>query len=248
VRAPVLGLEEGERTLDADASRYLVRSLRLREGDTVVLFDPARGREAHATVLRVPQGRGGVVVRVEPLHAATLVAARGVTWIQGIAKGDKMDAIVRDATELGATSLVPVLTAFSVVKLDEERAGSRRSRWERIAREAARQCGRGDAPGVALPAPWRLALAKVPRDAARFCLSPRAEAPLGPLLARALREGVALAFAAGPEGGLSEDEVAEAERDGWSVVSLGGFILRTETVATAVLGAVRVLDVPRDSF
>ena len=87
--------------------------------------------------------RGAVVARVGALRDAKVTAERKVTWIQGLAKGDKMDGIVRDATELGATRLVPAVTAFSVVKLDDARGAARTLRWERIAREAARQCGRG---------------------------------------------------------------------------------------------------------
>ena len=161
-------------------------------------------------------------------------------WIQGLAKGDKMDSIVRDATELGATRVLPVVTAFSVVQLDGPRAAARMTRWARIAEEAARQCGRADPPVVEPPRSWAEAVAGA-GAAARFCLHERAKDPLGPGLARALAAGSSLAFAAGPEGGLSEAEVAGAAAGGFEVVSLGPFVLRAETVATAVLGAVRVL-------
>jgi 16S rRNA (uracil1498-N3)-methyltransferase len=77
--------------------------------------------------------------------------------------------------------------------------------------------------------------------AARFCLFERAQAPLGPALSRALGRGAALAFAAGPEGGLADEEVERARDAGFEPVSLGDLILRTETVVTAVLGAVRIL-------
>jgi 16S rRNA (uracil1498-N3)-methyltransferase len=240
-RAPLTDLREGDRRLDAATSRYLSGSLRLREGDELVVFDPERAREAEAVILRVD--RGAVVLRVGPSREARIKATRPVTWIQGVAKGDKMDAIVRDVTELGATRFVPALTAFAVVKLDVARGAARRDRWERIAREAARQCGRGDAPEVVRPCTWSLALGVPPGTAppARFCLYERALDPLGPPLARAVREGMPLAFAAGPEGGLDEREVLEAQDAGWTIASLGPLVLRTETVASAVLGTVRVL-------
>jgi 16S rRNA (uracil1498-N3)-methyltransferase len=241
LRAPLVELAEGERTLDAASSRYLAGSLRLRAGDPFVAFDPDAGVEADATLLRVDGDR--VLVRLGAVRPASLVATRSVTWLQGMAKGDKMDGIVRDATELGAVRIVPVLTAFGVVKLADARVKARVQRWERIAREAARQCGRGDAPAVLAPAPWREALANVDPTDARFCLHARGGQPLGPLLAESLLSARAgLAFAAGPEGGLHEDEVRVAEAAGWSVVSLGPFVLRTETVAAAVLGAVRVAE------
>jgi 16S rRNA (uracil1498-N3)-methyltransferase len=242
-RAPLPDLAEGERRLDAATSRYLAGSLRLREGDDLVVFDPAQAREAPAVIVRVD--RGVVVVRVGASRDADLKLERPVTWVQGVAKGDKMDAIVRDVTELGATRFVPALSAFAVVKLDASRGPLRRDRWERIAREAARQCGRGDAPEILAPCRWSDALAAANVGTgpalARFCLYERATEPLGPALQRALHGGGPLAFAAGPEGGLEDDEVEEARRDGWTIASLGALVLRAETVASAVLGAVRVM-------
>ncbi len=240
VRAPLAKLEAGDRRLDARASRYLSGALRLREGDALVAFDPDRAREADAVIVGIDKGT--VILRVGPLRDAPVTASRPVTWIQGVAKGDKMDAIVRDATELGATRFVPVLTAFSVVKLDVARGEARAARWGRIAREAARQCGRGDVPEVLAPCSWALATgASLAGQAARFCLYEGARDPIGPPLERALRENEALTFAAGPEGGLEPREVTQAEEAGWTIVSLGPFVLRTETVAAAVLGAVRIL-------
>ena len=80
--------------------------------------------------------------------------------------------------------------------------------------------------------------------AAKFCLWENATEPLAPLLRDALARGAPTVFAIGPEGGLTEAEVGEARVLGYAPVSLGRFILRTETVAAAVLGAVRILTVP----
>jgi 16S rRNA (uracil1498-N3)-methyltransferase len=152
-----------------------------------------------------------------------------------------MDAIVRDATELGATRVVPATTAFAVVKLDGARALSRKGRWEKIAVEAARQCGRADPPMIDAPCSWQEALVIGAAAELRFCLYERASDPLGPRLLQGLERGKTLAFAAGPEGGFDANEVQVASAAGFIVVSLGEIILRTETVVSAVLGAVRVL-------
>jgi 16S rRNA (uracil1498-N3)-methyltransferase len=237
VRAAIADLGEGERAIDPRSAHYVARVLRLREGDRFVAFDPARGVEADATIVRIDGG--DVVTRFGVARAAKVRAAAALAWVQGIAKGDKCDAIVRDATELGATLFVAAATARSVVKLEPSRGEARRARWERVAREAARQCGRGDTVRVHGPCGWREALAEAP-EGARFCLYERATVPLAPALADALAADRALAFAAGPEGGLTEDEVRIAEEAGWAIVSLGKFVLRTETIAAAVLGAVRV--------
>jgi 16S rRNA (uracil1498-N3)-methyltransferase len=239
-RAPLADLAEGERGLEGPVAHYLARVLRLQAGSAFVAFDPARGLEADAVV--VWSEGDAVTVRIGPLREGKAPPARPLTWIQGFAKADKCDAVVRDATELGATRIVVAATRRSVVKLDEARAEARASRWSRIAQEAARQCGRSEAPAVGRPVTWLEALAQVDTDpsTARFCLYENATQPLAPALFEALGRGAPLAFACGPEGGLDEAEVAQAEASGWAIVSLGPLTLRTETVAAAVLGAVLI--------
>lgn len=237
-RAPIPDLAPGERRLEGAVAHYLGRVLRLRAGDTFVAFDPASAREADAVTVWTDVD--SVTVRFGPLREAATRATRPLMWIQGLAKGDKCDAVVRDATELGATRVLVAVTRRSVVKLDAARAAERQARWARIAQEAARQCGRSDAPLVDAPCPWDEALRRIPEDAARFCLWERATDPLAPPLLEALASEVPVAFACGPEGGLEDREVDAARSAGWRAVSLGPLALRTETVAAAVLGAVRV--------
>ncbi len=232
-RAKVSGLRSGVMTLSAAVSHHLGHVLRLRAGDTFVAFDPASRTEATATL-----AGDGTTIDVGACQPGAVVAAETLALLQGLPKGDKADAIVRDATELGVSHVTFVATARSMVKLDPARAEARRDRWQRIAEEAARQCGRTDVPTVTGPTPLEAAL-QAWGDAARFTLYEEAQAPLGPLLAGALPGPVA--FLVGPEGGLGAEEVRAAEALGWQTVSMGPFVLRTETVAAAVLGAVRVL-------
>ena len=237
-RAPVLDLGPGERTLGGAVGHYLVRVLRLRAGDTFVAFDPATGTEADAVV--VGADADSIVVRFGDCRSPTAGPERKITFVQGLAKGDKCDAIVRDATELGATRLIVAVTKRSVVRLDEGRALARQTRWARIVEDAARQCGRARPPIVDRPMTWEDALDGVGTKAARFCLYEGATQALGPRLFEALAGTADLAFACGPEGGLETGEVEAALARGWIVCSLGPLVLRTETVAAAVLGAVRI--------
>lgn len=220
LRVPFEDLIAGERELDAEQARYMVRVHRLRAGDAFVAFDPKRAIEADGEVLSRDRVRLG-----EPRRAAA--ASRDVTWIHGCPKGDKADAIVRDATELGATRIIFVHTTRIVAKPPSSRV----ERWTRIAVEAARQCGRSDAPEITIETKWEAALDV---DAAtRVCLDPRG-APLRDVLARAKGS---LAFAVGPEGGLTNGEIEAAEKHGYVTCKLGTFTMRTETVPAAVLGA-----------
>ncbi len=238
-RALIPGLAPGERRLEGAIAHYLARVLRLRVGDAFVGFDPVSAREADAVMVKADHDT--ITVRFGDLRQGTARAHRDLTRIQGLAKGDKCDAVVRDATELGATRIIVATTERSVVRLDVARASHRQARWTRIAQEASRQCGRSDVPSVDVPYPWIDALARAPADAARFCLWERATTPVGPALFEAIARGAALAFACGPEGGLETGEVECAAATGWAITSLGGLALRTETVAAAVLGAVCVM-------
>jgi 16S rRNA (uracil1498-N3)-methyltransferase len=235
-RAPIPNLTSGERRLEGAVARYLARVLRLRAGDPFVAFDPANGREAPAVT--VWADHDAMTVRFGALREGVERARRPLTWIQGLAKGNKCDAIMRDATELQATRVIVAMTKRSVVRLEAERGSERQARWARIAQEAARQCGRSDPPIVDAPCSWADALACVGDGAARFCLWEQATEPLGPALFDALPGPKALAFACGPEGGLEPYEAEAARAAGWKLASLGGMTLRTETVAAAVLGAV----------
>lgn len=241
VRAPVADLAEGVRTLERETSHYLCRVLRLREGDRFVAFDPSTRLEADAVV----EAASGEAARVSigAARPAATVAATDVVLVYGLAKGDKVDAVVRDAAELGATRVVVARTARCVVKVDDVRGAGKIARWRKIAEQAARQCGRADPPEVVGVLAWREALEAASGAEACFCLWERATEPLGPPLTAAIARGASLAFAVGPEGGLTDAEADEARALGFAPSSLGRFVLRTETVAAAVLGAVRVLKV-----
>jgi 16S rRNA (uracil1498-N3)-methyltransferase len=235
LRVPLAALSPGRRELPEGPSRYVARVHRRGNGDALLLFDGAAGVEADAQI--VDTARTRVIVEIAGVRAAGARARRQVTLLQCLGKGDKMDAIVRDATELGATTLVPVESARTIVKLGE-RAATRVARWRKIAEEAARQCGRGDVLEVEEPAPIDRVIARAEEDV-RLVLSPRAVEHAGASLRALGDESVALLI--GPEGGLDDAEIERAVASGFRAVSLGSLVLRTETVAAAMLGALAVL-------
>jgi 16S rRNA (uracil1498-N3)-methyltransferase len=239
VRAPLSGLAEGERVLPAEASRYLCRVRRLGPGDRFVGFDPEARTEADVTILEA--SADAARVRIEEVRPAQVVAGAALVLVYALAKGDKVDDVVRDATELGATRIIVTRTERAVVKATGERAKDKLDRWRRIAEQAARQCGRADPPAIEGVFDWSDALERAGDCDARFCLDPRAAQSLGSALGPAVERGASIAFAIGPEGGLSAGEIETAVAMGFLPASLGAFVLRTETVAAAVLGAVRVL-------
>jgi 16S rRNA (uracil1498-N3)-methyltransferase len=233
VPLPLASTAAGVFPLPAEAATYVTRVHRLAVGDTFIAFDPERATEADAELVEIT--KRGAVARIGAPRPAAVLPARAVTLIQGACKGDKMDGIVRDATELGATRIIPAITARSVARPDAARA----DRWRRIAVEAARQCGRGDAPILDAPLALGAALAAAPADSLRLCLDPTAATRLGALL-QIVGAATNVTILVGPEGGLDEGELDAASRAGFTRARLGGLVLRTETVCAAVLGALVV--------
>jgi 16S rRNA (uracil1498-N3)-methyltransferase len=236
LRVPVARVESGPTILDEDASRYVARVHRLRVGDAVILFDPDRALEADGSITAID--KTSVSLTVSEVRTASVRPPRRVTLLQAACKSDKFDAIVRDATELGVTRVVPVIAERSVGRP----ASGRAERWRRIAVEAARQCGRGDAPAISSPMELSEAVQIFAsgEEVAGFCLDPSSDSGLGPLLAELAPE-LELAFLVGPEGGLSPGEIEACAAAGLRRVSLGPLVLRAETVCAAVLGAVMVV-------
>jgi 16S rRNA (uracil1498-N3)-methyltransferase len=231
-RVPITGLAAGERALDADAAHYVTRVLRLAEGQRFVVFDPEARLEATAT-LRSSQKKSAIV-HIETVVAASVLPQREVSLIQCVGKGAKLDAVVRDASELSATALYPAVSERSVA---ERSSSAAHARLCRIAVEAARQSRRGDVLRVEPTSELSVLLPSF--TGRRVMLHPGAAPLRDALRALAPREPVTIAI--GPEGGFSEQELTMAGNVGFVAASLGPVVLRTETAAAAVLGALLVM-------
>jgi 16S rRNA (uracil1498-N3)-methyltransferase len=237
IRVAVSELCEGERTLSEAESNYLVRVHRASAGQRFWVFDSAAGIEAQATLLDADPRAARA--QIETVTAARRLSVLPVTLVHSLAKGEKVDQVVRDATALGARRVMVCATERSVVQLGE-RASSRRERWQKVAQAAARQSGRGDLPDIEGPMSLQDALARAGEAAHRVVLDPRADAPLAQVL-DAWDGAAALALLIGPEGGLTSAECDRAQRAGFVRARFGTLTLRTETAAAAALGALLAL-------
>lgn len=245
LRVAVDGLSAGELLLDPEASHYVLIVHRLAVGAPLTLFDPRAGLEAAATLLRArPKA---AYCQVEAPHPSIAVPAQAITLIQAFAKGDKVDRVISDATALGVSAVFVVVTercqARSEMRVKpavvEER---RRIRWERIAIDAARQSGRGNIPRITGPVDLHEVVARLPSAGLRLLLSPRAPERLRDILSRDGSQPVTVLV--GPEGGLTPREEETLGAAGFVGARFGPFTLRTETCATAVLGALVAWDAP----
>jgi 16S rRNA (uracil1498-N3)-methyltransferase len=221
--------------LDAEAFHHL-RVLRLGPGDALEVFD-GKGRTWDAEVLQVE--RDHALVRLGT--SRTPSASRQVSLIQALPKSDKLELVLQKGTELGAHAFYPALSERSLVRLSKAAAETRRARWQRIADEAARQCGRADTPAVhALQGLLHAARALPPST--RVLILDEEERTLGLAKAASVDVGAPLALVVGPEGGLARPEVEALRALGGVSVSLGPLVLRTETAALAALAVLRHLE------
>ena len=218
---------DGVAALPEDEARHAAKVLRLRAGDEVCAIDGAGGRWR-----AVIDAIGGGAARVRLVEALdSREAPVRVTVYQGVPKADKLDLITQKLTELGAAAIVPVKLERCVVKLDERDGKKRRERLERIAREAAKQCGRALAPQVFEPMGWRDALAHM---AGRELLLVPWEEARGARMKDAFAQrpdARDIGIVIGPEGGIAPEEVEAMSAAGARTVTLGPRILRTETAA-----------------
>lgn len=214
--------------------QHMVRVLRLGPGDEVHLLD-GTGRAAMARIESVGR-QEAVLVRLEEYTPVGEPPVR-VTLVQGLAKGEKMDMVIQKSTELGVSEIIPLVCRRSVVRLEGDRAGDRRDRWQKVAAGAARQCRRAIIPLVRPPRGLGEVLAAIPPGAFSFLpWEEEGENPLGKVLPASRPDRVFIFI--GPEGGFDPSEVEEARRRGVAAVTLGPRILRTETAGLACLSIV----------
>jgi 16S rRNA (uracil1498-N3)-methyltransferase len=223
---------DGDRvTFDRAETRHLARVLRLGPGDVVLAADGS-GRELTVRVESLGDQATGTVLAVA---TRALESPLAVTLLQSVPKGDKMEAIVRACTELGVARVCPVLAERTIVRLEPARWRERARRWQRVAREAAKQCGRAVIPDVDTPRPLADWLEQGEGAGRGLCLWEGATTSLARALDGLAEPPRALRVLVGPEGGLARGEVDGARARGFALVGLGPRILRTETAAPALL-------------
>lgn len=214
-------------TLERAAAHHLQTVLRVKPDTCVTLFDGA-GQTRQVRVTDVTR-HGITLVAETPLQRHPRSGCE-LTLFACVSKGKRMDWTVEKAVELGVARLVPVLSERTVVRLDPEEGDARVERWQRVAEEAARQCGAVWLPEIVPPCDFREALTRVLHTQPLFvaALTP------GTRLLRDALAGYATSpqqagWFVGPEGDFTPDELSALIAAGAIPVSLGPLVLRTET-------------------
>ena len=212
--------------LSEDGFGHLCRVLRFKEGDVFVVFD-GKGHEYNAKLLDVKKQAlalcGEAICRnnESPLE---------IELGQVISRGDKMEFTIQKAVELGISKITPLYSSRCGVKLDEKRQERKIQQWQKIANSACEQCYRNVVPTVNQVMDLNAWCESGESASLNLTLDPKAKIKIKDLNIKGK-----IRLLIGPEGGLSDDEIAKSKEAGFIGVTLGPRILRTETAALAAL-------------
>jgi len=223
-----------ETTLDETASRHLITVLRLKLGDEITLFN-GEGGEYQATFVNCKPKKSTVMVssfedidRESPLNIHLGI---------GLSRGDRMDWVIQKATEAGVTEITPLYTERTEVKLKGERVEKKLRHWQQISISACEQSYRTRIPTINLPTSIGSWCRDIKAEK-KIVLHHRSQQTIHELNNDSV---TSVALLIGPEGGLTEQEIKQAEGIQFSALTLGPRVLRTETAPVIAIGILQSL-------
>lgn len=223
----------------ADA-HHIRKVMRYQSGDQIICSN-GLGRSVQAEIQEISEEAVECLILHERTDQRELPVH--ITIAQGLPKGDKLEWVIQKGTELGAHGFIPFSSARSIVKYDEKKGQKKVERWGKIAKEAAEQAHRDYVPQVQAVCSLKdlfafEAKAKwIAYEEEALHLTNHSESVLYQELNQ-LKSGDTIMIVIGPEGGLDIEEVNQLKEAGYTPISLGRRILRTETASQYVLAAI----------
>ncbi|WP_417581263.1 16S rRNA (uracil(1498)-N(3))-methyltransferase [Nitrincola sp.] len=227
---PLAGLSE--LTLSDSSFQHAGKALRLREGDRLCLFN-GDGQEYDAQITSA--SKRSIQVNITGARAAATESALNIEIGQALSRGERMDYAVQKATEMGCHTLTPLFTERCEVKLTAERQDKRQRHWQQIAISACEQSLRNRLPEIATPQPLQTWLETCQAEVKLVLHHHSATALTN------MPPPTSVALLIGPEGGLTETEVAQAIAQGFQPLALGPRVMRTETAPVAACAVLQYL-------
>ncbi|MDP4169576.1 MAG: 16S rRNA (uracil(1498)-N(3))-methyltransferase [Bacillota bacterium] len=225
--------------LDEEDRHHAIKVMRMNSGDQFVCVDPT-GKCAVCEITEITDEQ--VTATVVQWKDEDTELPLSVTIASGLPKGDKLEWIIQKGTEMGAHEFVPFAAARSVVKWDEKKSAKKVERWQKIAKEAAEQSHRTIVPEVINPMNLKALIEKSKQYDYKIVAyeeeSRRGELSNFASTLAKINKGQSLFLVFGPEGGLSDHEIALFKENDFLPCGLGPRILRTETAPLYALAAV----------
>lgn len=222
--------------LNETGSHHLATVLRHQIHDPCILF-PGNGHDYRCTITQITKKRVHVIV--QQAQQILLESPLRIHLVQAICKGDKMDWILQKATELGATSITPLISSRATAEAsDPKRREKRLVHWQGILQHACEQSGRSVLP-ILNPSTSFETFIEQPCQATGLILSPHEAQSLKSLEPKQLFPEVTILI--GPEGGWTKDELVKARTNNYRPTSLGRRILRTESAGMAMISVLQFM-------
>lgn len=216
-------------------AKHLKQVLRINAGEKVLVLDGLGSSYLVQLEKVTNEVVQGIIVEKVTLSTESPLE---LTLVQSILKGDKMDLVVQKATEIGVSRIIPLNSERTVVRISGTKAEDRRQRWEKVAQEAVKQCGRSLVPEIAPIQDWPEVISQFEEtDLILLPWEEEHQEGLKKILSSSLAAKRVIFFI-GPEGGFTSKEVGFAKERGAQTVSLGPRILRAETASLAVAAVI----------
>lgn len=225
-------INDGSVHISGEDVAHITKVLRLKAGDEVIVCD---GQKTDYLCKVSQTDKNLVTLEVCSQSENNAESLISITLYQGVPKSDKMDFIIQKAVELGVCKIVPVESSRCVAKIKD---GDKKTlRWQKIAEEAAKQCGRGIIPEIGKPCSFAEAVAADGFDLKIIPYECEKDGSLKSVL-KGVPKRADIAVYIGPEGGFEKSEIETAVSKGAVPVTLGKRILRCETAGIAAVSAV----------
>lgn len=216
--------------ITGDDIKHITKVLRKGIGDVLTVSD-GHGMEYEVKIAQMDKGKihADIIQKIQ-----SQMQTLEITLYQALPKSDKMDTIIQKCTELGIAKIVPYISEYTVVTIDDKKFDKKLERWRKIALEACKQCGRPIMPEIAQIHGFDNLLNEINSYDLSILAYEKENSSIKKLLSQS-SSSKKIAVIVGPEGGFSSEEVRKITNHGAKSVGLGPRILRTETAGMAIL-------------
>ena len=237
-----INTEEKRVVITGQDVNHIKNVLRMKPGEEVNISNGSDGREYRCAIFEISDTAVILELRFIKEEGSELPVT--VTLYQGLPKADKMELIIQKCVELGITRIVPVAMKRSIVKLDDKKSASKIARWQSIAEAAAKQSKRGVITEICPVMGYEEALKAASKSDVK--LLPYELADNNAMnetrqILENLKAGQDISIFIGPEGGFDDSEIEKAKEAGFTTITLGKRILRTETAGMTVMSWIMLM-------